>query len=367
MKNSSKIIFLMTCMLLVFTACGGRQTMTGEKQQASSTGTDPLLIYTSVFPLKDFAEKIGGKHVDAKLLLPPGTDAHTFEPTPQTMIQIAESDAFLYIGYPLESYLPDLKTSLAGERVQFFQTTKGVRFLAYAEEHAHAHAHAHEHAHENDAHNENEENENEHMHEQHENEKEHEHAHSADRTHHQQKNEVKKTKRDPHVWLDPLQALIIAENVKEILSELKPTAKKDFEQNYQTLKKRLLELDADFQKMAAKAPKKVFLTAHAAYGYWEDRYGLIQLSASGLTPTDEPSQKELQHLVNLAEEYDIQYVLFEQNVSSRVSRVIQREIGAKALTIHNLASPTRQQLEKGADYFRLMQKNLKTLKKALYE
>ncbi|MBL3200442.1 adhesin, partial [Klebsiella pneumoniae] len=78
---------------------------------------------------------------------------------------------------------------------------------------------------------------------------------------------------DPHVWLDPIRAIKMAENIKEALIQLKPDAKDDFEKNFNALKLKLESLDQEFRDIVTKAPKKTFVVSHSAYGYWEDVYG----------------------------------------------------------------------------------------------
>ncbi len=67
--------------------------------------SDSLDIYTTVYPLQDFAEKIGREYVNVETIYPPGADEHTFEPSQQDMIKLAEADLFFYIGLGLEGFV----------------------------------------------------------------------------------------------------------------------------------------------------------------------------------------------------------------------------------------------------------------------
>jgi zinc transport system substrate-binding protein len=107
------------------------------------------------------------------------------------------------------------------------------------------------------------------------------------------------------------------------------------------------------------------LVSHAAYGYWEDAYGIEQLAVAGLSPTEEPSQKELKEIIETAKEHSIQYVIFEQNVTTQVAEIIQKEINAKPLKVHNLSVLTESDIANNEDYLSLMRKNLKTLDQAM--
>lgn len=138
-----------------------------------------------------------------------------------------------------------------------------------------------------------------------------------------------------------------------------------FEANYQTLVNELEALDIKFKDMVANADTRTFFVSHAAFGYIAGEYGLQQVPIAGLNSQNEPSQKELLEVVALAEDLEIQYILFEQNVSSKLAEIIQSEIGAESLTLHNLSVLTKEDIANNETYFTLMEQNIETLRKAL--
>ncbi len=170
---------------------------------------------------------------------------------------------------------------------------------------------------------------------------------------------------DPHVWLDPIYSQDIAETIKNALVEQMPEQKDTFEKNYQELKKELQELHQSFENTIQSAKRKEIITAHAAYGYWEQRYGLEQISISGFSTTNEPSQKKLEEIIKMADQKNINYIIFEQNVSSKLTEIVKQEIGAEPLTLHNLSVLTVDDIKNNETYFSLMNKNINTLSKAL--
>ncbi|MCX8001729.1 MAG: metal ABC transporter substrate-binding protein [Anoxybacillus mongoliensis] len=294
-----------------------------QEQLAPSTTektNNKLIIYTTVYPLQDFAQKIGGKHVQVESVYPPGVDVHTYEPTAKTMQQIADADAFIYIGQGMEGFVERIVKTLENERVKFVEATAGMDLPRSN------HTHEDEHAHED----------------------EHDHG------------DV-----DPHIWLDPIYSIQMAETIKQTLIELKPEAKQDFEQNFASLKQQLEQLDMQFQQLIKDAKTKEILVAHAAYGYWEKRYGLKQISVTGLSPTNEPSQKQLASIIKKAKEHNIRYIFFEQNVTSKIAEVVKNEVGADVLILHNLEARTNDDIANSKDYFAIMNDNISALKKAL--
>ncbi len=170
---------------------------------------------------------------------------------------------------------------------------------------------------------------------------------------------------DPHFWIDPLRMLEMAQIVETKLSELNPEKSDLYQENFQNLKEDLLSLDQEFMDTLEAKTNKHILVAHAAFGYWEERYGIEQIAINGMTSSSEPSQKELTEIIELAKEHHLQYIIFEQNGSSHVSEIIQEQIGAEALLIHNLSVLTETDINENKDYLSLMRENLQVLKTAI--
>lgn len=315
-----KLMMLCSVMLLsaVFLAgCGNEDSSSSEKKSDGK-----LTIYTTIYPIEDFTKRIGGDNVTVKSVIPNGVDAHSFEPTTKDMLKIAKADAFIYSGAGAEGFADAANKTLKDEDVKMIKAAKGADLIAGHDDHDHEHEEEHG--------------------------DEHEHG-----------------DLDPHFWLDPQRSIVMAENIKNALSELEPSKKDEFEKNFKQVKTDLEELDKKYEEAIKNAPSKEILVSHAAYGYWEDRYGIEQISVSGLSPTQEPSQKELKEIVETAEEHNIKYVIFDANVTNKIATLVRKEIGAESLTLNNMETLRDQDRENGEDYFSLMNKNLEALKKAL--
>ncbi len=165
--------------------------------------------------------------------------------------------------------------------------------------------------------------------------------------------------------MDPLLSIELAENIKNAFVDVKPEQADLFESNFEQLKEELNTLHQEFEKMAKEAEKNTFIVSHAGYGYWEQRYGLHQVGITGLTGTNEPSHKQIQDIIQLVEENDINYIMFEQNIPSKISEVVQVETNTDALTLHNLEVLTQEDINNKEDYFSLMQQNIQVLEQAL--
>ena len=171
------------------------------------------------------------------------------------------------------------------------------------------------------------------------------------------------TDHDPHIWTDPLRVIQVADIIRDELIALNPSEEALYNENYDILKSKLMELDERFINLLEAKENKYIIVPHAAFGYWEERYGVKQITISGLSSGEEPSQKELTEVMKAADKYDLDYVLYEQNSDSRLSKVIQEQIGAEDLTIHNLEVRTEEDIENKEDYISLMNDNLEILDK----
>lgn len=315
------ILLLFSILSLFLVACNSTTT---ENESAAKNESKKLNIYTTVYPLSYFAQKIGGDYVEVTSIYPPGSNEHTFEPTQKDMMQLADADLFFYIGLGLEGFVENAQKTLANENVKLVATADRI-----AEEHLHTSVVETEEDH----------------HEEHE---DHQHGDI-----------------DPHVWLSPIIAKDLALSIKDELVTALPDQEASFNENYNQLISELDSLNSDFENMVSEVPNKTFFVSHASFGYIAGQYGLKQVAIAGLNSQSEPSQKELIEIVNLAKDLNVEYILFEQNISSKLSTIIQNEVGAKALTLHNLSVLTEEDITNNETYITLMEKNIDTLRQAL--
>ncbi len=293
-----------------------------ENKQITKKNNKQLSIYTTVYPLQYFTERIGGDFVKVDTIYPPGADEHTFEPTQRDMMNLVDADLFFYVGLGLEGFVDKAKDTLKNEQVEMISTADHISFgdnppIDQEQDSKQV---------ENNAHNQS---------------------------------------IDPHVWLDPIYAQELAKSIKDALVKKMPKQKDTFEKNYNELSKELDKLNQSFETTAKSAKYKEIVVAHAAYGYWEKRYGIKQISISGLSTTNEPSQKKLEEIISKAKQDHIKYIIFEQNVTSKLTKIVEEEVGAKSLTLHNLSVLTKENIDNKDNYFTIMDKNIQTLNKAL--
>ncbi|MEK4084303.1 metal ABC transporter solute-binding protein, Zn/Mn family [Psychrobacillus sp. FSL K6-1415] len=324
---NKKILTTMLFMfsLLFLTACSKEEVGTINEE-------GELKVYTTIYPFQYFTERIGGEYVAVENLIPPGSDAHSVEITMKNMTNVAESKAFIYSGTALEGFANAVIDAVKDEDVKIVNATEGIDFINGVE----------------DTDSEEEDTE------EHENEEEHaEHSEGIS--------------IDPHVWLDPNRSITIANNIKNALNEISPDNTDAFEENFNSLKQDLEMLDENFKTMVANADSNTFLVSHSAYGYWEEAFGLQQIGISGLSPTDEPSHKELIEIIALVNEQKLQYIYIEPNLTNKVAVSVQRETGLNALTLNNLESISEENIKNNEDYFTIMKDNIEALEQGLIQ
>lgn len=309
MHNKLITCFLVLMFTLIFVGCSNKK---------DESANEKLSVYTTIFPLADFTKKIGGDYVNVETIYPPGADSHTYEPSQQQTVQVAKADLFVYNGVELEPFAEKMEKTLKKEKVKTINASKDLTLISsFKKGHS-------------------------------EHEEEHHHHHD----------------KDPHVWLDPMLAMKQAEKIKDALIELQPNHKKEFDENFDALKKRFIDLDNQFKSVITSAKTKEVLISHAALGYWEERYGIKQISVTGIQPSDEPSQKELTNIAKIAKEHNLKYILFETFTTPKIAEVIQKETGTKILRYNHLSTISEEDVKNNKDYFALMEENIKTLKEA---
>lgn len=277
-------------------------------ENANQPDGEKIQVYTSIYPLYDFTKKIGGEHVAVTNVVPPGVEPHDFEFSARDMSKMSEADLFIYNGGGFEPWIERVSRMLNPDETKVVEASKSISFT-----------------------NEGNHGEN----------------------------------TDPHVWLDPMLAKKQAHNILDALVQLDPEHQGDYQKNYKELAAELDQLDREYQEMAKKATKKEFAVSHASFSYLAKRYGLTQIAISGLSPSDEPSPKELQQVIEQVKTHDIDVIFFETLVSNKMAEVVKREAQAEVLVLNPLEGLTEQEMKQGKDYFEIMRENKENLAKAL--
>lgn len=280
--------------------------------QAQKPEGGRLQIVASLFPQYDFARQIAGEYAQVELLLPPGVESHSFEPTPADMIRIHQSDLFLYTGQYMEPWAQQMISGLEGETV-----------VVDVSEHIQL------------------------------DEEEHgDHDHGG---------------FDPHIWTSPVNAKQMVENIAQALMEADPAHAQEYQENADAYQRQLDALDAQFREVVANGKRReIVFGGRFALHYFAKEYGLDYLAAfDSCSHESEPSARTVARIVDEVESKRIPVIYYEELVDPKVARVLSEETGAKPLLLHSCHNLSRDEMESGATYLSLMEQNAQNLKEGL--
>lgn len=285
--------------------------------------SEKITVITSLFPQYDFVRQIAKDKVNVSLLLPAGVEPHSFEPTPQTIVTIGDADIFIYTNAMMEPWIEKVIDNVISDSLLIVESSLGIEYI----EHAH----------------EDEEHEDEHEDDEHEDE---EHG-----------------ELDPHVWLDPLNAKVMAQNILTALIKADPENSDFYQTNANALFLQLDELKAEYDAVFAdSAHKTIIYGGHFAFGYLADRYGLEILSPyTGFSPNAEPTPQAIVELINRMTELNIKTIYYQELIDPKTARVIAEQTGAEMVLLHGAHNVTTEELQAGATYVSIMRDNAQKL------
>ena len=360
------VVFIVTIsMILGMAGCG----KTTEKEDNYR-----LKIVTSLFPYYDMARAVIGdvKGIDLKMIVTPGQDSHSFEPTPSDVIQMENADVLIYNGGSLETWIDTLLDSLNNKNQIQMKMMDYVDVLneeivegmdTRFEEHDHD-----EHSHKEDNHNKEKHKEDSHSEENHK-EDNHSEDSSNDSEFHNEDSEEEHEETDEHIWTSPVNEIIMTEKICEKLSKALPEEKENFQKNAESYISQLKELDNEFRTIVENAKTNEIIFADKfPLQYFAKEYGLKYYAAfPGCGSDMEPSAKTIAFLVDKIKEDNIKAVFYLELSSHIVADAIETDTGAKPLQFNSCHNITQKQFDSGVTYVDLMKENVNNLKIALGE
>lgn len=360
------VVFIVTIsMILGMAGCG----KTTEKEDNYR-----LKIATSLFPYYDMARAVIGdvKGIDLKMIVTPGQDSHSFEPTPSDVIQMENADVLIYNGGSLETWIDTLLDSLNNKNQIQMKMMDYVDVLneeivegmdTRFEEHDHE-----EHSHKEDNHNKENHKEDSHSEENHK-EDNHSEDSSNDSEFHNEDSEEEHEETDEHIWTSPVNEIIMTEKICETLSKALPEEKENFQKNAESYISQLKELDNEFRTIVENAKiNEIIFADKFPLQYFAKEYGLKYYAAfPGCGSDMEPSAKTIAFLVDKIKEDNIKAVFYLELSSHIVADAIETDTGAKPLQFNSCHNITQKQFDSGVTYVDLMKENVNNLKIALGE
>lgn len=250
---------------------------------------DPLNVAVSILPQKYFVERIGGERVNVNVMVKPGDSPATYEPKPEQLAALSETQVYFSIGVPFEDSWLD-KIAAANDEMSVIDTSKGIKRIPV------------------DAHYK---------------------VKLGGKPHSDAEG------RDPHIWLSPELVKIQSQTMYATLAALDPANEAEYRINLDSFIADIDQLESDIKETLKGIPSRKFMVFHPAWGYFGDNFELemIPIEVGG----QEPSAAELADLIATAEEEDIQVIFAQPEFSTRDAETIADEIGGEVLLISPLA------------------------------
>ena len=310
MKSITRITALLTAAATALCLCS-----CASQNEADNKDSQKLKIISTVFPPYDLARQIAGDNADISILLPPGSESHTYEPTAKEIIEIQNCDIFLYIGGENEQWAEKIISSNKSDSVKTVKLIDCVKTLEEAELH------------------------------------EEEHSHET----------------DEHIWTSPKNEQLMLTAVYDAICEADPENKAVYTKNKDSYNEQLTELDKAYKEAVGNAKNKTIIMADKfPFRYLAEEYGLDFYAAfSSCSDESEPSAAAMTSLISTIKELKIPVVYYLEFSSTKVADTLCSETGASSLMLHSCHNVSKEDLDKGISYVDLMKQNLENLKTAL--
>lgn len=324
-KKIQKLISLLCIVTVISSLWGCGTTKTQERD-------DRLKVVATVFAEYDFLRQIGGDAINLSMLMLPGADIHTFDPTPKDIKTVQDADLFVTVGGESDAWADTILESIDNHHLE------SVRLMDLVEEVV----------------------EEEIVEGMEVEEEEEEHLHQGESSHEEKE-------LDEHVWTSPKNAIQIVEGLCEKLCQLDRKHTALYEKNSKTYIKKLKQLDKKFTQVVEKGKRREIVVADRfPFRYFTDAYDLKYYAAyPGCSTQTGASAETIAFLIDKVKENHIPVVFHMELSSEMMCNTICDETGAKKAQLNAVHNISKENFEKGIGYLELMEKNVDVLKEAL--
>jgi zinc transport system substrate-binding protein len=296
-----------------------------QNNNNSSDNTEPIIdkpvIVTTLFPFYDITSKLVNDKAEVSLLLPPGVEPHSFEPTPQDTIKIQEADIFIYTGDIMEPWVKDIVSNLP-DSVTVIDASKGIDLIKSQDDHSHDDEHGHENESTKDS----------------------------------------KNNLDPHFWLNFNNTITATNSIYTTFADLNLIEQNILENNYKKLTQDLTELNNKYTSTLAQCRNKTILQAgHRTFEYLAQSYNLEYITTEELSPNSDTSAQDIAKLVEAVKKNKAKAIFSEELIEPRIANTISSETGVPVLELNGAHNISSEQFKTKTSFIDIMNKNLDNL------
>ncbi len=290
--------------------------VTESLAQSDKSGGKPV-VYTTFYPTTYFTQRVAGDLVEVVNPCPPDADPAFWVPDEATLAAYQKADLIVINGADFEKWVA--KASLP--RPRMVDTTRPLRgeLITIKDAIRHSHGPSGEHTHEG---------------------------------------------IDGHTWLDPLNARVQAEQIRDALARLRPEHKAAFDKGFAELAADLDKLDARLKVLAPKLADVQLLANHPAWNYLARRYGW-KVESYGVDPEETPDEKTLERMRAFVAKHPARLMLWEEEPKPEVAEKLKAALGVAHVVFEPGESLSKEQAEAGKNYLTIMNANIDRLEAAL--
>lgn len=310
MKKITKLVTVLLFVSLLISGCGALN---------ESETTDKINIVTTNFPPYDFTREIAGDLADVTMLLSPGQESHTFEPTPQDIIKLEKADIFIIGGGKSDEWARKLSENVQNTKLKVLSMMDCVEILP------------------------------------------------EETTHHHEEDHSEFYEYDEHVWTSPENAKKICEEIASLLISVDLENEAVYKENLNEYKEKLDELDKSFLDVVNESEQSTIIFGDRfPFRYFADCYGLSYFAAfPGCSGETEPDAATMKFLIDKTKEEKIPVIFYTELSNHKIADAICEVTGAKPMLLHSCHGITKDEFERGETYLSLIRKNVNALKEAL--
>lgn len=290
-------------------------------------------VVSTSFPGYDFARAVTkNTNISTKMLVKPGAETHTFEPTPQDIIDIKNADMFIYVGGDSDTWVEKILKDVDTKKTH---VVKLVDLVSTVEEEIV----------------EGMEDEDEHDHES--------HAHKHDYEEEEEGLEI-----DEHVWTSPKNAMEIVKKIAKVASEIDAAEKNKIDDNAEKYVAEIAQVDKDLHQAIDGKISEIVVADRFPFRYFADEFGLKYAAAfSGCSEQTEASAKTISFLINKVKQDKVKKIYKIELSNGKIAETVSKDTGAEVLELHSAHNVTADDFSKGVTYVDLMKRNLSVLSK----
>lgn len=308
----------------------GLSACNSSTDTSSSSSNDKISVVTTIFPQYDFVRQIAGDNVELTMLLPPGSESHSFEPTPQDIITIESCDVFIYVGGESDAWVDEILDSMDTSSMQIISM---MGYVDVVEEEILEGMETDE-------------------------------EHGNGTSDYDDDDEVE---YDEHVWTSLRNSESIVQAISDKLCEIDGNNAETYKTNTEVYIKELSALDAELKGIADNAKRKTIVFGDRfPFRYFADDYGLTCFAAfPGCSTETEASAETVAFLIDKVSDENLPVVFFIEFSNQKMADTISEGSNAKPLLLHSCHNISANDFNNGVTYLELMKQNAVNLKEAL--